>query len=74
MGNLSYALYLVHYPMILAGRSLVGGDLSDPQKLVMLVIAPVVALAVYLVFDRRYEHLRRRVVRGLQAKPAGGAA
>lgn len=74
LGNLSYAIYLVHYPMIIAGRELVGRDMTDPEKLVVLLGAPVVALAVYLVFDRRYEHLRRRVVRGLQAKPAAGAA
>ncbi|MBD3625582.1 MAG: acyltransferase [Rhodobacteraceae bacterium] len=66
MGNLSYAVYLVHFPMILAGRELVGRDMTDPEKLVVLLGAPVVALAVYLVFDRRYERLRRRVVRALK--------
>ncbi|MSU91706.1 acyltransferase family protein [Rhodobacteraceae bacterium 2CG4] len=69
MGNLSYAIYLVHFPMIIAGRELVGRDLSDPEKLVVLVGAPVLALALYLLVDRRYERLRRRVVRALKTLP-----
>ncbi|RMH46913.1 MAG: acyltransferase [Alphaproteobacteria bacterium] len=68
LGNLSYALYLVHYPAIQIGRQLLGRDFTDPEKLAfLLLLAPLGAILFYLAVDRPAEALRRMVLAAVSA-------
>lgn len=70
LGNLSYSLYLLHYPVIVILRDIVGRDFTDLEKLLLLCLMPVVAFVFYLAIDRRCERLRRDVIARL-APPVG---
>ncbi|MFB3077449.1 MAG: acyltransferase family protein, partial [Lysobacterales bacterium] len=65
LGNLSYSVYLVHFPLSALGRDLLGRDYSDPEKLLLMALILLVSVAVYIVFDMRFEAWRRRVVRAM---------
>lgn len=59
LGNLSYPLYLVHLPVLLFVRPLVGHSLGGRA---LIVAAPVIlALAVYRYVDRPVNRLRVRL-------------
>ena len=53
-----------------AGQELLGRDYSDPEKLLLIALTLLVSVAVYVVFDMRFEEWRRRVVRAMHARPA----
>lgn len=63
MGNLSYPLYLVHYPVLLYAQQMPG-----LPKLAAVVLAYGVALAAYLLIDRPAERLRQIWVRGFSRR------
>lgn len=67
VGNWSYPLYLVHYPLI---AFIVAHGHS---KWIGVALAPVVALALYYGPDRFFERVRRAIIRG-SWKPASPAA
>ncbi|WP_348646246.1 acyltransferase [Pseudohalocynthiibacter sp. F2068] len=66
LGNLSYTIYLVHFPATRIVRNLLGGDMSDIGKLLFLVFVFLVSLAFYALFEVRFEHWRRRIVSYVQ--------
>ena len=66
-GNLSYSVYLIHYPLIVILREALGGDLSDAQKLAFLVLIVPVSVAFYLIFDLSFERMRRRLLRTMDS-------
>ena len=70
LGNLSYSVYLVHFPLSALGKELLGRDYSDPEKLLLMALTLLVSVAVYVVIDMRCEAWRRRVVRAMEARPA----
>lgn len=57
IGNLSYPLYLVHEPIVLAIVPLGG----MAMKLVAVALAAAATLSLYLLFDRPLERLRSRL-------------
>ncbi len=63
VGNWSYPLYLVHYPLIAIFVA------HGHSKWIGVALAPVVALALYYGPDRFFEHLRRNFIQGAW-KPA----
>jgi peptidoglycan/LPS O-acetylase OafA/YrhL len=58
VGNWSYPLYLVHYPLIALAVA------HGHTKWIGVGLAPVVALALYYGPDRFFERLRRAIIRG----------
>ncbi|RAK66546.1 acyltransferase family protein [Phenylobacterium kunshanense] len=59
LGNLSYPLYLVHYPVIALMASAYGHGL--PSKLATLVISVILAVLTYFLLDRPLDRIRVRV-------------
>jgi peptidoglycan/LPS O-acetylase OafA/YrhL len=58
IGNWSYPLYLVHYPLIAFVVA------HGQTKWIGVALAPLVALALYYGPDRLFERLRRAFIRG----------
>jgi len=66
LGNLSFPLYLVHYPLI-DGFALAFGQ-GTPVRVVAVAVAVIVAIAVYLGIDRNLDRWRVRLTEsGLRA-------
>lgn len=63
LGNLSYSVYLLHYPAIGILAGLLGRDMTDAEKLAFLILAPAAAALFYLAIDRPADRLRQRLVR-----------
>lgn len=67
LGNLSYPLYLIHYPMIVAFATLGAG----PQwRLAAAFAAIIVSIIVYWLADRPFERLRLRLTETPSTPPA----
>jgi len=66
LGNLSYVIYLVHYPTGEVANEVLGRSMSDPEKLVYFVVVLLLSLSLYVLFDMRYEKWRRNISTGLQ--------
>lgn len=62
LGNLSYPLYLVHFPIIAVLTGIYGTSL--PVKACAIALGCVLALLVYWLFDRPVDKLRVKVVEG----------
>lgn len=58
MGNFSYALYLVHWPLIVAMRSVMN-PLTLAERVLIAATAVLVSLLFYVLVDRNLEHMRR---------------
>jgi peptidoglycan/LPS O-acetylase OafA/YrhL len=58
VGNWSYPLYLVHYPLIATFVA------HGHSKWIGVALAPMVALALYYGLDRFFERYRRRFIQG----------
>lgn len=58
LGNLSYPLYLVHWPVIAVLKQQFGGGLE--VKALAVVVSCALALALYVAFDRPIDALRLR--------------
>ncbi len=62
LGNLSYPLYITHWPLVVGLGGFLGfGGPAD--KAILLVASVALALVVYVVIDMRIEAFRLRVVR-----------
>jgi len=64
-GNLSYPLYLVHYATITVMMKTFGSGLAIKAAAVSL--ACILAVALYLLFDRPMDRIRVRVTEGAKA-------
>ncbi len=62
LGDLSYPVYLVHFPVIAAMKPLWGGDPDIAGKAVILLTAYATSLAIYALADRPLERWRKRTV------------
>lgn len=62
MGDFSYSLYLVHFPIIATASRLAGGDLTDAQKVAVLGLITGLSLTFFALVDRPLERWRERVV------------
>lgn len=69
LGNLSYAIYLVHFPLIKLARTYIDRDITDLEKLTFLPLVMVVSLVFYLVADLHFETARRAILRHLPSLP-----
>jgi peptidoglycan/LPS O-acetylase OafA/YrhL len=74
LGNLSYSVYLIHFPLRNLGQELLGRGYSDPEKLLLIALTMVASVVVCVVIDMRCEAWRRRVVRAMEARPAAEQA
>ncbi|WP_233417197.1 acyltransferase family protein [Halovulum marinum] len=72
LGEIAYPVFLLHYPVIVTGRALLGRDYSAPEKLALVAAVLAAALVLHLVLGRPLEALRQRVVRGRAARPLAG--
>lgn len=72
LGEMAYPVFLLHYPMIVTGRALLGRDYSAPEKLALIALVLAAALVLHLLAGRPLEALRQRVVRGMAARPLAG--
>lgn len=66
-GNLSYPLYLVHYPIINVMVNRFGENI--PIKLAAATVAVVIAILFYLLVDRPVDRVRVRVTEGAREAP-----
>ncbi|WP_289069456.1 acyltransferase [uncultured Aliiroseovarius sp.] len=62
-GNLSYTVYLLHYPVIATVSTLMGGGLTRSEKLILPLAVAVVSVFFYIIIDRPSEAFRRRVMK-----------
>jgi peptidoglycan/LPS O-acetylase OafA/YrhL len=71
LGDLSYPLYLVHWPLIAIVREHMGRGLD--AKALAVLAAVLLTLALYVVVDRPIDKVRRRLFepRPIKAKPEG---
>ena len=63
LGNLSYAVYLFHFPFISLTRHILGRDLILGEKFVFLIAILAVCSLIYLVIDSRLERVRSAINR-----------
>ena len=68
LGNFSYSLYLVHWPVIFQSRALLP-HFGIVEKSVCLCAVLAISVVFYVLIDRRSERLRQRVV-GRPSVPA----
>ncbi len=64
LGDLSYSLYLTHYPIISALKLYAPEDFGPDMKLIAVVLAAIVGLAFWYAIDRPIEEWRARLFRG----------
>lgn len=64
-GNFSYALYIVHWPVIVLLRPFFG-QVTAIDKLALLGISLAISLLFYILCDRRWERLRQSLLRQKQ--------
>jgi len=72
-GAISYSLYLWHFPILILGEAYFPFSLNLAQRLLLLVVATLVATASYLFIERPFQHARRltkRTYSGLMLWPA----
>ena len=70
MGNFSYALYIIHYPVIALSHQIFEVN-SATDKLAVLFGIFLFSIAFYVLIDRSMEGLRRILLRPLMtARPA----
>jgi peptidoglycan/LPS O-acetylase OafA/YrhL len=58
-GAISYSLYLWHFPILILGAAYFPFTLNLAQRLLLLVVATVVATFSYLFIERPFQHARR---------------
>ncbi len=73
LGNLSYSIYLVHYPLVTLGSFILGRDMAKSEKLIYLGLVLSVSVAMYYLVDRRSETFRHRFIRDLLKRQEGRA-
>lgn len=64
LGNYSYALYITHWPIIAFMRAALR-PVTLPEALLILVVIAVVSVAFYLIVDRGWESVRRKLIHRL---------
>ncbi|MFD1694052.1 acyltransferase family protein [Roseibium aestuarii] len=62
LGNFSFSLYIIHWPIISMMKELLG-PLDSTEKVIVLCVILVVSTTFYLSVDRPLEALREQVVR-----------
>ncbi|GHF06642.1 hypothetical protein GCM10016455_29770 [Aliiroseovarius zhejiangensis] len=62
-GNLSYTVYLLHFPVIANVSTLMGGGLTRTEKLILPLAVAVISVFFYIIIDRPSEAFRRRVMK-----------
>lgn len=63
MGNLSYTVYLLHFPIINLTRHLLDRDLVPFEKILFLPVMLFLCILAYILIDMRLEKLRKSVNR-----------
>lgn len=63
LGNISYTIYLVHFPLTWMPAILFGRSMTDPEKLIYILVVLAFSLAIYLLLELRFESWRRRIIR-----------
>lgn len=66
LGNLSYVVYLVHFPMKRIAGDLLGRELDVPEKLLFLAAVMALSLLLYFLLDAPFETWRHRMLHGMQ--------
>ncbi len=62
LGNISYALYLIHWPVLLLTQSFLAAPLGNGWKTAALLFSAITSLLVYRLLDIPLEKLRHRLV------------
>ncbi|MCI5048023.1 MAG: acyltransferase [Aquisalinus sp.] len=70
LGNISYTLYLVHWPVILISQSFLPAQMGHMWKVIAILVSFTLATLIYALCDMPLERLRRQIIRRLQVKPA----
>ena len=65
LGNMSYVIYLVHYPVIKIAREVLGRDMTDAEKLPFFVVVLLVSWLIYVLLDVHFERWRKAIVDAL---------
>lgn len=66
LGNLSFVLYLVHFPVTRIAGVVLGRDMYNPEKLVYFGVVMGLSLLLYVIFDAPFETWRHRVLHSVQ--------
>lgn len=68
LGNMSYVIYLVHFPIIKITEVLLDRDMADYEKPLYFVVVLLVSWLIYFALDVYYERWRKNTVRALSRK------
>jgi peptidoglycan/LPS O-acetylase OafA/YrhL len=71
LGNLSYAVYLVHFPLVTISVFLLGRHMVSWEKLIYLGLVLSVSVVMYHLVDRPSEAFRHRFIRDLLRRQDG---
>jgi peptidoglycan/LPS O-acetylase OafA/YrhL len=66
LGNLSYVIYLVHFPVTRVVSEMLGRGMTPPEKLVYFVLVMALSLLLYFLLDAPFEIWRHRMLHGMQ--------
>lgn len=66
LGNLSYSIYLVHFPAIILFNFYLGREMTAPEKSLFLLAILAISIVLYAVVDVRFEALRRAILRWVE--------
>ncbi|MEO0566853.1 MAG: acyltransferase [Pseudomonadota bacterium] len=65
LGNMSYVIYLVHFPIIKIAGEILGRDMTDAEKIPFFVVVLLVSWLIYILLDVHFERWRKVIVNAL---------
>ena len=62
LGNMSYVVYLVHFPIIRIAEEVLGRGMTDAEKPLYFVVVLLVSWMIYVLLDVHFERWRKAIL------------